>query len=499
MPSTYTDSLGLELQANGENLSTWGTKANAVFSLLEEAVSGYAAVTIAGDTTLTITDGTASSGATDQARNGFIKLTGTPGAGFALTLPEVAKAWLLWNDTDGAATVKTTTATATVTLPVDQLVVVQSDGAGSVLQVTPFFTDTGEIPVGQIENMGATTVSATQWGYVGGADQAVKTTDSVTFAGVTATTADINGGSIDGATVGGTTAAPGTFTTLTASTSATVAGLAYPTTDGAAGQYVTTDGAGNLTFGTPAGAGDMLAAANLSDVADAATARANLGVISVGDNFQEFTASGTWTKPEIATWLYVELIGGGGGGANQTGSDNSGGGGGGEGFGKLYRASEFGATETVTIGAGGAGAANGVIGHGSTGGDSSFGTLTAKGGQEGFATPSGQGGAGGGYIAGGVVFSGRLATGQGAYQCGGGGSHGGGGGSCVLGGAGGGGAGASTTQAGVSTLGGDGGASSIASGVAGSSGSAPGGGGGGSSNDGGGGDGGNGRVRVWAW
>jgi hypothetical protein len=35
-----------------------------------------------------------------------------------------------------------------------------------------------------------------------------------------------------------------------------------PTSDGAAGQVVTTDGAGNLTFATPAGAGDLLGAAN---------------------------------------------------------------------------------------------------------------------------------------------------------------------------------------------------------------------------------------------
>ena len=278
MPSTYTGSLGLELQANGENNSAWGTKANTVFSLLEEATSGYVSVAIAGSTALTITDGTASSGATDQARKAFIKLTGTPGAGFTLTLPEVEKSWVLWNATDGAATIQTGTATATVVLPVGQMVLVQSDGAGSVLQVTPFFTSDGEIPVGQIENVGATTISATQWGYVGEADQSVKTADSPTFAGLTATTADINGGTIDGAAIGGTTAAAGTFTALTATTSATLAGLSYPTADGGNGQFIKTDGAGNLAFGTPAGGGDMLASANLSDLASAPAALTNLGL-----------------------------------------------------------------------------------------------------------------------------------------------------------------------------------------------------------------------------
>lgn len=45
-------------------------------------------------------------------------------------------------------------------------------------------------------------------------DQGVATTDSPSFAGATLTTADINGGTIDGAVVGGTTAAAGTFTAL---------------------------------------------------------------------------------------------------------------------------------------------------------------------------------------------------------------------------------------------------------------------------------------------
>lgn len=48
-------------------------------------------------------------------------------------------------------------------------------------------------------------------------DQGVATTDSPSFAGLTATTADINGGTIDGAVIGGASAAAGTFTTLTAS------------------------------------------------------------------------------------------------------------------------------------------------------------------------------------------------------------------------------------------------------------------------------------------
>jgi hypothetical protein len=55
-------------------------------------------------------------------------------------------------------------------------------------------------------------------------DQGVATTDSPSFAGLTATTADINGGTIDGAVIGGASAAAGTFTTLRANTSLGVNG-----------------------------------------------------------------------------------------------------------------------------------------------------------------------------------------------------------------------------------------------------------------------------------
>ncbi|MFG6573210.1 hypothetical protein ACGYLO_16575 [Sulfitobacter sp. 1A13353] len=207
MPSTYTDRLGLELQADGENLNTWGDKVNTVFELVDEAVGGYAEVAITGDKTLTMDDG-----ASSDARNAVLKLTGAPGAGFALTLPEVEKVWVVWNATDGAATIKTATATATVSLPVNRLALVQSDGAGSVVQVTPLVDESGKV-----------------------AGEAV-------------------------------------LTTLRA------AGLTYPASDGAAGQYMKTDGSGNLSFGTPDSGGDMLSTANLSDVASVPDARGNLGL-----------------------------------------------------------------------------------------------------------------------------------------------------------------------------------------------------------------------------
>ena len=108
--------------------------------------------------------------------------------------------------------------------------------------------------------------------------------------------ADINGGAIDNTTVGATTPLAGTFTTLTANTSAVIdgvtitdntvstnasnanleltgngtgtvslSGFKFPTTDGSTGQFLKTDGSGNLGFAT---AGATL---NHSDINDNST------------------------------------------------------------------------------------------------------------------------------------------------------------------------------------------------------------------------------------
>lgn len=129
-----------------------------------------------------------------------------------------------------------------------------------------------------------------------------------------------------------------------------------------------------------------------------------------------FTSSGTWTKDAGLKYVVVEVVGGGGGGGAV--SDEGGGGAGGYSR-KLILASELGATEVVTVGAGGAvdssGTAssfgshctgnggggtnnhNGGGGGSATGGDINF---TGNGGE--YGVPSGTGGRGGSSFFGGA-------------------------------------------------------------------------------------------------
>ena len=124
--------------------------------------------------------------------------------------------------------------------------------------------------------------------------------------------ADINSGTIDNTVIGGTTAVAGTFTTITANTSASIdgvvisdntitstsnadlqltgagsgtvslEGLKFPTSDGSTGQFLKTDGSGQLGFATAS------ATLSHSDINDGSTTIASSATTQV-DSFSTAT------------------------------------------------------------------------------------------------------------------------------------------------------------------------------------------------------------------
>ena len=144
--------------------------------------------------------------------------------------------------------------------------------------------------------------------------------------------------------------------------------------------------------GTPT-APTAAAATNTTQLATTAFVRAAQAM-----TVQVFTSSGTWTRPTGCVRVRVRLVGGGGGGRGRdtTSPGFPGGGGGGGGYAELLAAST--ASETVTIGAGGAGSAGGASqSAGTAGGATSYGgSLSATGGAGGPASYDINGAGGGG-------------------------------------------------------------------------------------------------------
>ena len=471
--TTFSPLLGLALPTTGDLSGTWGTTVNdAITSLLDSAVAGTTTLSADASVTLTTTNG-----ASNQARSSVILCTGARTGVKVITAPAQSKAYIVINSTTGgyAVTLVGVGPTTGISIASGEKCLAAWNGSDFVKVSTS--VSTGDVfgPASSTDNAFArfdsTTGKLLQNSTATLSDTGAPSfTGSVTVAGTSASGASIVLGE-------DTDNGVNTITLQAPSTLAADLALTLPTADGTNGQFLSTNGSGQLSFQSQTSG-------------------------NVVTNTQTFTSSGTWTKPSGANWVQVVLWGGGSSGGNtsgQAGRYYGIGGGGGAYVSVVFAASSLTSTVTVTVGAGGTGVTYNSSGN--SGGTSSFGSYaTATGGFAG-----GKGGAG--TIPGGFYGSSYVPLGYGYGDAAGGGVGYNSsigyyvvdtGGNSILGGGGGGSAGSADMGAGGTSLyGGAGGAgNNVGNGVAGTQ---PGGGGGGSLTSYTSGAGGAGQCVVYTW
>ena len=105
MPSTYTTRNRAEKQAPGENLDSWGSRLNGnTIDMFDQALDGVLSLTVSGSVTLSTANGSS-----DQARYRVLNITGTGGT---VTIPNVEKAYFVYNGTSGTVTFTTGSGTS---------------------------------------------------------------------------------------------------------------------------------------------------------------------------------------------------------------------------------------------------------------------------------------------------------------------------------------------------------------------------------------------------
>jgi hypothetical protein len=215
--------------ATGENAGTWGQITNTNLYLLQQAIGGYEAISIAGGaqtTTLTM-----SNGAISNARNAVIKLTGTITGNQVVTIPTaIEKTYVVANGTVGAFTVefKQAGGTGVTFAAADKSTkILFADGTNIVEtgNTTPIITQINDTNVNEQIKF-TTTASAVN-------EFTITNAATANAPEISATGGDTN---ID------------LKITPKGSGKINLDGIKFPNADGSSGQFLKTDGSGSLSF-----------------------------------------------------------------------------------------------------------------------------------------------------------------------------------------------------------------------------------------------------------
>jgi hypothetical protein len=142
--ATYSQSLKLTLLANGEGAGTWGQTTNTnLGTLLEQAITGVQSI-VMSDANYTLSN---TNGASDEARNPVLVVTGTNAAVRDIIAPLANKQYLVVNNTTGGFAINIRAASGfSVSVPNGSSVFVYCDGT-NFYSAQPNYT-TGNFTVG---------------------------------------------------------------------------------------------------------------------------------------------------------------------------------------------------------------------------------------------------------------------------------------------------------------------------------------------------------------
>jgi hypothetical protein len=305
MASTYSP-LKIELITTGEQSGTWGTTTNTnLGTAIEEAITGSADVTFANSTvTLTLTDTNAS----QTARNLRLNLIGSVSTTQNLVVPNIEKQYIVNNTLSHDITVKNSSGTG-VAVPAGKSMIVFNTGTNVVEVVTALATGTvipvanggtgvtsstgtGSVvlsagptltgaPLAPTASPGTNTTQIATTAFVGAAVTAA-TGSLGTMSTQNASAVAITGGTINGTTIGASTASTGAFTTLSANSTTALSGTT--TLSG------TTAITGALSISTLITAGEKTTVS-----ATAATGTVQFDILTQGVLYYTTNASGNWT------------------------------------------------------------------------------------------------------------------------------------------------------------------------------------------------------------
>ena len=227
MASTYTTNTGIELITTGEQSGTWGDTTNVNLQIIDRLTNGVGSIALSGTThTLTTTDGTLSDG-----HYAVLVFGGSPSGTNTVTVsPNDQQKVFIVKNGSGQTVVLTQGSGGNVTLLNGDSKIVYCDGAGASAAVVDVTGDLAlsdvNIDGGSIDGVTLGTNSPVTEAQIdnlnlnGNAITSTNTNGNIAITPngtgeVDISKVDIDGGTIDGTVIGGSTPAAGGFTNIT--------------------------------------------------------------------------------------------------------------------------------------------------------------------------------------------------------------------------------------------------------------------------------------------